>query len=181
MSPVEPDLPATPRGFVDLPLRPDVGSDLFAPPPATGIPAAPSEQDDAPLSRRAIAFAADAAGTSLAVTIALIAAAAATGRSPSLAGAPWVAAFTLGYSFVFVALPLTLFGRTVGMSLAGLVARPGPAGHRLAPAEAAGRWAGTLLTAALIGLPLLLTARDPRRPTPADRLSGRPLAREFDI
>jgi hypothetical protein len=114
------------------------------------------------------------------VTIALIAASAATGRSPSLSGLPWLAAFTLGYSFVFVVLPLTLFGRTVGMSLAGLVARPGPFGHRLTPAEAVGRWAGTLVTAALMGLPLLATARNPQRPTPADRLSGRPLARDLE-
>jgi hypothetical protein len=81
---------------------------------------------------------------------------------------------------VFVVLPLTLFGRTVGMSLAGLAAAPGPLGRRLTPGEAARRWAGTLLTAAALGLPLLWTLRDPSSITPADRFSGRPLVRDLE-
>ncbi len=134
----------------------------------------------APLSARAVAFAADLAGTSLAVTLAVIAAVTVAGRAPRLAGLPWAAAFALAYSFVFVVLPLTLFGRTVGMSLAGLAAAAGPSGRRLTPGEAARRWAGTLLAAAALGLPLLWTLRDPSSPTPADRFSGRPLVRDLE-
>jgi hypothetical protein len=136
--------------------------------------------ETAPLAARAIAFAADLAGTSLAVTLALVAAVAVTGRAPRLAGISWAAAFGVVYSFVFVALPLTLFGRTVGMSLAGLAARPGASGRGLTPAEAAKRWAGTAVSAFALGLPLLFTMRDPLRPTPADRLSGRTLVRESE-
>ena len=151
---------------------------LRGPSPDPPQPAAPADGDPAPLLRRAVAFAADCAGTSLAVTLALVGGAAATGRAPRLAGLGWAAAFALAFSFAFVALPLTLFGRTVGMSLAGLAARSGPAGRGLTPSEAARRWLGTLGAAALLGLPLLATRRDRDRPTLADRLSRRPLVRE---
>jgi uncharacterized RDD family membrane protein YckC len=182
---LSPDGPADPGGpghLVDFPLREDGRSDLFAHPLASETAEHTSQTDRsaAPLSARAIAFAADLAGTSLAVTLAVIAAVAVAGRAPRLAGLPWAAAFALAYSFVFVVLPLTLFGRTVGMSLAGLAAAPGPSGRRLTPGEAARRWAGTLLTAAALGLPLLWTLRDPSSTTPADRFSGRPLVRDLE-
>ena len=77
-----------------------------------------------------------------------------------------------------VVVPLVLFGRTVGMALAGLAARDDGTGRRLTATEAARRWAGTLATVAAVGLPLLFTARDPEAPTLADRLSGRTLARD---
>jgi hypothetical protein len=132
----------------------------------------------ATLGPRAIAFAADLSGASLAVTIALMASVAWAGRGPRLWGLVWAAAFGVLFSFVFVGLPLALFGRTVGMSLAGLAARPGPAGRVLTPLEASKRWAGTALAAISLGLPLWLGRRDPERPTLADRLSGRSLVRE---
>jgi hypothetical protein len=134
----------------------------------------------ATLGLRAIAFAADLSGASLAVTIALMAAVAWAGRGPRLPGLAWAAAFGVLFSFVFVGLPLALFGRTVGMSLAGLAARPGPVGRVLTPSEAFKRWAGTALAAISLGLPLWLGRRDPERPTLADRLSGRSLVREVE-
>jgi hypothetical protein len=134
----------------------------------------------ATLGLRAAAFAADLSGASLAVTIALMTAVAWAGRGPRLSGLVWAAAFGLLFSFVFVGLPLTLFGRTVGMSLAGLAARQGPSGRVLTPSEASRRWAGTALAAVSLGLPLWLGRRDPERPTLADRLSGRPLVREVE-
>ncbi len=167
--------------LLDLPLRGESapgGLDLPLAADAPG-PARDAAVAAAPLSARAIAFAADLAGTSLAVTLALIAGIAATGRAPRLSGLPWAAAFAIGFSFVFVCLPLTLFGRTVGMTLAGLTARPGESGRRLTPGEAARRWAGTALLVAGLGLPLLL-AGDPLRGTPADRLSGRILIRDAE-
>jgi uncharacterized RDD family membrane protein YckC len=180
LSPTEPVGPARFDPLLDLPLREDGGIGGFALPLAarTPDPTLEVERACAPLSARAIAFAADLAGTSLAVTLALMAAVASAGRAPRLAGLPWAASFGLGFSFVFVVLPLTLFGRTVGMSLAGLAARPSLSGRRLTPGEAARRWAGTAISAAAFGLPLLLTMRDPLRPTPADRLSGRTLERD---
>jgi len=175
-------------------------ADVLAEFPIHGEPALPGERADVPtaspvtqpvatseavadaasLAPRAVAFAADLAGTSLAVTLALVGAAAATGRAPRAPGLAWAGAFALTFSYAFVALPLTLFGRTVGMSLAGLVARAGAAGRSLTPAEASRRWVGTLAAAALLGAPLLFTRRDRRRPTPADRLSDRPLVRELE-
>jgi uncharacterized RDD family membrane protein YckC len=180
---LSPDAPAdsgSPGRLVDFPLREDGRTDLFADAPAPETPerAPETERSGAPLSARAVAFAADLAGASLAVTLAVIAAVAVAGRAPRLGGLPWAAAFALGYSFVFVVLPLTLFGRTVGMSLAGLTAAPGPSGRRLTPGEASRRWAGTLWAAAALGLPLLGAIRSPTSATPADRFSGRPLVRD---
>jgi hypothetical protein len=165
----------------DFPLHGD-GPGSAPLPPASSAASAPSPaapEETAPIAPRLVAFAADAAGTSLAVTLALVAAVAATGRAPRLPGLAWAAVFAFGFSFAFVALPLTLFGRTVGMSLAGLAARAGAAGRGLTPSEATRRWLGTVGAAAGLGLPLLFTRRDRMRPTPADRLSGRPLVREF--
>lgn len=166
----------------DFPLREDGRSDLFAGPSAAEQIGHPEETGTsaATLSARAVAFAADLAGTSLAVTLAVIAAVAFAGRAPRLAGLPWAAVFAVAYSFVFVVLPLTLFGRTVGMSLAGLAAAPAPSGRRLTPGEAALRWTGTFLTVATLGLLLLWTLRDSSWPTPADRLSGRPLVPDLE-
>jgi hypothetical protein len=182
LSPIE-SIDSSPAGpLVDLPLRSEALAHGFAFPLAATAADSGTEAEPpgATLASRAIAFAADLAGASLAVTLALLGAVAATGRAPSPGGLPWVAAFGLGFSFVFVVLPLTLFGRTVGMSLAGLAARAGPSGRRLTTGEAARRWAGTAMTALALGLPLLFTARDPLRPTPADRMSGRTLARDID-
>ena len=163
--------------LADFPLGADAGVPAVpaAAPPA---PAAETSEPVAPLSGRALAFAADLAGTSLAVTLALMAAVAVIGKAPRPSGLPWAAAFGVVFSFVFVALPLALFGRTVGMSLAGIAAAPGPAGRGLTPSEAARRWAGTAATALTFGLALITTVRDPLRPTPADRMSGRALVRE---
>ena len=159
-------------GFPVLPEIPSHGE--------TAASGAAGGEAAAGLGPRAVAFAADLAGASLAVTLTLVAAAAATGRGPRLRGLPWAAAFGVGFSFFFVALPLMLFGRTVGMSLAGLSARPGGPGRRLTVGEAGRRWLGTALAAVAAGIPLLFTGRDPARPTPADRWSGRPLVKETE-
>jgi len=169
---------SSPETLVDFPLEPAGGlAEIAVPEPA---PADGRAETIATIPARLFAFAADLAGTSLAVTLALMGAVAASGRAPRISGLLWAAAFGLGFSFVFVVMPLTLFGRTVGMSLAGLSASAGPAGRGLSPAEAARRWTGTAATALGLGLPLLWTARDRSRPTPADRLSARVLVREAE-
>jgi hypothetical protein len=160
--------------FADLPLRPEPPLDLAA--PRTGAIALPS--GTASLSDRAIGVAADAATAVLLVLVALLGAFAARGRTPRFEGLGWAAAFALDVSFFATVVPLVLFGRTVGMSLAGLVARDDGAGRHLTPSEAARRWVGTLLTLAGLGVPLFWTARDPEAPTLADRLSGRTLVRD---
>lgn len=174
------DLPEDPRTgpLADFPLRREGLAEVFETPPAD--PAEWARSDAAPLSARAASFAADAAATSLAVTLALLAAVISTGRAPRLMGLPWAAVFAVYFSFFFVVTPLILFGRTVGMALAGLSAFPAASGRRLTPSEAIRRWAGTAFCAAALGIPLFFTLRDRERPTPADRLSGRPLTRDVE-
>jgi RDD family protein len=163
------------RPLTDFPLRAEPTSDLASPAPAGP---ASSATGLAYLPDRAIGTAADAAVSILLVLAGLLAAYAARGRTPQFAGLGWASLFALYVSFFVVVVPLVLFGRTVGMALAGLIARDDGAGRRLTPAEASRRWAGTLATVAAVGLPLFFTARDPEAPTPADRLSGRTLARD---
>jgi uncharacterized RDD family membrane protein YckC len=182
VSPLEHAVAPSSGGLLDLPLRADQAPAGFGLPiAAETVDTAPEvEPESAPLFARTIAFAADLAGTSLAVTLALMAAVTVCGRAPRLSGLPWAALFGLEFSFFFVVLPLTLFGRTVGMSLAGIAARPGRSGRPLTPGEASRRWAGTVISTAALGIPVLLTARDRLRPTPADRLSGRTLVRDTE-
>ena len=167
--------------LADLPLRGSPGDDVWA-----GLPDAPpaSEPRRAPragspaMGRRAMAFAADAALVFLVIAAALLGSQFGTGRGTPLSGLPWAAAFALYFSFFAIVLPLLLFGRTLGLALVGLRVREGLRGRGLSLSEAAARWVGTLATAASLGLPLLWTLRDPELPTPAARLSGRPLAGE---
>lgn len=168
------DADEAPDPLNDFPLRPEPPLDLATLPGRS----AGAESGLASLPDRALGTAADAATSILLVLAALLAAYAARGRTPEFSGLGWAAAFTLYVSFFATVLSLVLFGQTVGMALAGLIVRDDGAGRRLTPAEAARRWAGTLVTLAALGLPLLWTARDADAPTPADRLSGRTLVRD---
>jgi hypothetical protein len=159
----------------DFPLRPEPPLDLGAPTLAASprLPASPGL-----LSDRALGTAADVATSLLVVLVALLAAFAVRRATPRITGLGWTAIFALIVSFCAIVVPLVLFGRTVGMALAGLVARDEGSGRQLTPSEAARRWVGTLATVAGIGLPLLWTVRDLAASTPADRLSGRTLVRD---
>jgi hypothetical protein len=160
----------------DFPLRPEPPLDLGRTSPAEPPPAIPSGV--ASLPDRALGTAADVATSLLVVLVALLAAFAVRGRTPRISGLGWAALFALCVSFVAIAVPLVLFGRTVGMALAGLIARDDGAGRHLTPSEAARRWVGTLLSVAGLGVPLLWTLSNAAAPTPADRLSGRSLVRD---
>ena len=108
MSPTERADATAADPLADLPIHSEGPAGRFAEPLAVRevegeIDAA---AETAPLTSRAVAFAEDLAGTSLAVTLALVAAVAVTGRAPRLPGISWAAAFGVVYSFVFVALPL---------------------------------------------------------------------------
>lgn len=159
----------------DFPLHGDAGVDALAAAPAreAALPAVLSGRV-APLSARATAAAADAAVSLLLAAFAILAARLVTGRSPRPAGIAWAAGFVVYLSLFATVPPLVLFGKTVGMALAELSARP-EAGAGLPAAAAARRWLGTLVTAATAGLALLWTRSDARAPTPADRLSGHAL------
>lgn len=168
--------PEAERALNDFPLRAEPPLDL-ASADASETTAAP-ESGLASLPDRAIGAAADTATSILIVLVALLAAFAARDRTPRISGLGWAALFALTVSFFAVVVPLILFGRTVGMALAGLVAKDQGVGRRLTPAQAVRRWAGTLITIAGAGLPLLWSLRDADAPTPADRLSGRTLVRD---
>jgi hypothetical protein len=163
------------ESFEDFPLRPETGLESLpepdAAPPAEGARRAGA----ATLGPRLTAAAADATVVLLLAALALLGARVLTGAVPRPSGVPWALAFVLYLSLFATVPPLVLFGRTVGMAIADLTARSGDDGGMPAGAAVA-RWSGTLATAATAGLVLLWTRRDPERPTPADRFSGRPLA-----
>jgi hypothetical protein len=171
--------------LADFPLDQSPGKDLWdgLPEPPAELHAsrersAPATPVAASFGRRAVAFGADAALVLLILAGALLGAELVTGQDMRLSGLPWAGAFALYFSFFAVVLPLLLFGRTLGLALAGLRVREVGRVHGLTLSEAAARWVGTLASAAALGLPLLWTARDPGLPTLADRLSGRPLVGE---
>jgi hypothetical protein len=165
--------PETP--LLDLPLSTGA-DDLFAalPAGAAGKNAQPDSGAAARMVSRARAFAADAATILLLVAAAMLSATALRGAALSAAAFGWAAVFALYLSFFATVLPLTLFGRTLGMAVADLTARPAGS-PRLRSSEGIQRWIGTVATAAALGIPILFTVRDPAAPTPADRFSGRPL------
>ena len=132
----------------------------------------------AALSLRAMAVAADLAAVVLGVSLPIVAAAALRERWPTPAGLLWAAAFGVSLSLAATVAALFLFGRTPGMALCGLRIRADEAGVRPTAGQAARRFLGTALSLAALGAPLLLTMRDPDAPTPADRLSGRPLTED---
>ncbi|HSS43835.1 MAG TPA: RDD family protein [Thermoanaerobaculia bacterium] len=162
---------------MDLPLR--GGEADFSLPLASENSVASSEPPPvASLSARWPAFAADAAAAVLLTLAALLSAMVWRAGMPRVPGLIWAAVFIVYLSGFATILPLTLFGKTVGMALTGLSARDERGSQRLTLGQAAQRWAGTLLTAATLGAPLLWTMSSFETPTPADRLSGRPLVKD---
>ena len=161
--------------LVDLPLRTDEEPPS---PPVQENWESDSAGRAAGLGLRAGAFAADAATILLLVFATVLGAREFTGVLPSTAGLPWAGAFLLLLSFFTTVFPLMLFGKTVGMALAGLTVSPRGPSRRLRAEEAVQRWLGTLVTTATVGLPLLWTGQDSQRPTPADRWSGRSLVQD---
>jgi RDD family protein len=168
-----------PRSLDDFPLHDGDPGELFSARETRGaIGVAPLRERVAPLSARCTAAAADSAAILLVAALAILGARMATGLSPRLSGVAWVLGFLVPLSLFATVPALILFGKTVGMALVELSAIPQAPGVRVSPSGAFRRWLGTLGTVAAVGLPLLWTARDPQAPTPADRLSGHPLALE---
>jgi hypothetical protein len=126
----------------------------------------------APLAARFSAAAADGAAVLLLTALAILAARLRTGASPGPSGLLWMGAFVLYLSAFATIVPIVAFGRTIGMALADLSARPETGTPGVPAAAAFRRWLGTLATAATGGLLLFWTARNAEAPTPADRLSG---------
>jgi len=169
--------------LVDLPL----GESAPAAPARAPLPSAPvavevaeeepAREGTAPLSSRFGALAADAAFVLLLTAAPLLAATAGPARSLAPAGLWWTAAFAVYLSFFATVVPLTLFGKTVGMALTGLTARGDAETPPLTFAESSRRWLGTVIAVAGLGAPLLV-GREPGLPSVADRLARRPLVYE---
>lgn len=167
-----------PSSLDDFPLHgaaPGRAASSPSPSPSPSPAASRPVPAAAPLGARWSAAAADAAALLLLAAIAILAARVATGVTPRPSGIAWALGFVLYLSFFATVPPLMLFGKTVGMALADLSARPPSIGAGLSASAALRRWIGTAATAAAAGLPLLWTASSPDAPTPADRLSGRAL------
>lgn len=163
------------ESFQDFPLHSEVELEPFSAPDAVPADDAARPSGAASLGPRLTAAAADAAVVLLLAALALLGARVLTGAVPRPSGVPWALGFVVYLSLFATVPPLVLFGRTVGMAIADLTARSeDDAGMPVS--AAARRWSGTAATAATAGLVLLWTRRDPGRPTPADRFSGRPLA-----
>ena len=132
----------------------------------------------APVSLRWLAATADLAAVMLGVSLPIVAAAAVAGRWPTPRGLAWAALFAVTCSFGTTVAALFLFGRTPGMTLAGLILESDATGPRPTFGQATRRWLGTALCAATLGLPVLLAKGGGEGLTPADRLSGRRLVEE---
>ena len=171
--------PADSGPLVDLPLGAAPVAAAAAPLPAGPVEVAevePPREGTAPLRSRIGALAADVAFVLLLTAAPLLAATAGPARALSPEGLWFTGAFAIYLSFFATAIPLALFGKTVGMALTGLTAR-GDSEAPLTMRESSRRWIGTLIALAGLGIPLLI-GREPGLPSVADRLAGRPL--EFE-
>lgn len=133
--------------------------DLFEPEPrapAAVLPGARSAapREPAPLSARFLAGLADLA-VHLALAVSLLFGSRLLGVEAGFGDWPALALFLLVFSFLYTVLPLAFWGQTPGMAWAGLVARAA-GGESLTFGQTARRWLASLLTAALLGLPVLL-------------------------
>lgn len=119
------------------------------------------------IGRRLAAGAADLL-MHLAVAVLALAGCRYLGVVPALRDWPAGAVFLLSFSFLYTVVPLAFWGRTLGMTWAGLTAESSE-GEPLSFDQTARRWLGALLTLATLGLALLvaLTGR-----SLSDRLSG---------
>lgn len=141
--------PVEEPGAPDLERRPAAPD---RPPEAT--PTERPARHRAPLSARFLAGLADLA-VHLALAVALLFGARLLGVEAGFGDWPALALFLLVFSFFYSVLPLAFWGQTPGMAWAGLVARSA-GGESLTFGQTGRRWLAALLTATLLGLPVLL-------------------------
>jgi uncharacterized RDD family membrane protein YckC len=152
--PPVPAVPAAPRRPAPVPVAPA--------PKAAAPPAKEMEEDEgtpgrAGLGSRLAAGLADLLVHAAIAAVALVGARL-LGANPTPAEWPPMVIFLLSFSFLYTILPLAFWGQTLGMTWAGLLSRNRD-GEPLTFDQTARRWFGGLLTAATLGLPLLLAGR----------------------
>jgi hypothetical protein len=134
----------------------------------TGAAGAPARGPvPAPFSARLLAALADL-GVHLLVAAVGWGGAAVAGVRIGVPELPAFAVFLLSFSFLYSVVSLAFWGRTPGMAAAGVVSR-GDGGQPLTFGQTGLRWLAAVLTALLLGLPLLLAVTGRSLP---DRLSG---------
>lgn len=172
--------PAPPPALLDT-GKPDRFAPLPRPQPVPEPPSYAPFDEDAAAEARPVSRSPGPAPFSAR----LVAALADLGVHAAAAGAGWLgtlllgarldaadlsalAVYLLAFSFLYSVVSLAFWGRTPGMTAAGVVAR-GPGDAPLTFGQTGLRWLAGVLTAVLLGLPLLvaITGR-----SLADRLSG---------
>lgn len=148
--PLEERPPAEPAAAEELVSVVEEG----APPVAPTRRHAAGHPPAATLGQRLIAGLADL-GVCSGVLVILLLVLLALGVRPVAADWPAALLFLLTFSFLYAVLPLAFWGRTPGMALAGL-RKSSRDGRPLSFRQAILTWLGTVLTVALVGLPLLM-------------------------
>jgi uncharacterized RDD family membrane protein YckC len=143
-----------------MPLRP--APVPAAPAPKASAPAERAEEEQGASGRAGLVSRLAAGLADLLVHAAIVAVALAgarlLGATPTLSEWPPIAIFLLSFSFLYTILPLAFWGQTLGMTWAGLLSR-NKDGEPLTFDQTARRWFGGLLTAATLGLPILVAGR----------------------
>lgn len=92
----------------------------------------------------------------LAVALAALTGARLLGVEPDLHLLPGVVLFVVAFSFVYHVFPLLFWSRTPGMASAHLITR-NPSGQTLTAWQSTLRWAGSLGTVLLAGIPMIVS------------------------
>jgi uncharacterized RDD family membrane protein YckC len=92
------------------------------------------------------------------------------GAEPTVAAWAPLGLFLLVFSFLYTVIPLAFWGRTPGMTRAGIYAAHGDR-EPLTFGQTGVRWVASLFSLALLGLPSLLALTSEQRSL-VDRLSG---------
>lgn len=137
--------------------------------------AAPSMARVARLGERCRSGLADL-GLHLAVGLAALVGADLLGARPDMSDFPAVGLFLLAFSLFYTTVPLAFWGATPGMAWAGLACRA-PGEQTLTFSQTVRHWLGSLLTLALLGLPILLGVGG--RAALSDRMAGTQTFREL--
>lgn len=93
-----------------------------------------------------------------AVAVGIVLGTRAMGVKPTLDEWPAVLLFLMAFSFLYAVVPLAFWGHTLGMAWAGITSRNRD-GEPLSFDQTTRRWAGSILTLATLGLPLLFARR----------------------
>lgn len=172
--PVREAMPVADSSIADdppAPLRPQPVPDLpfdDPEPEVEGVEEAPGEPVPAALGSRLSAGLTDLA-VMVAVGLVMWLGSRWMGLEPTWEQAPAPILFLLLFSALYTVIPLAFWGRTPGMTRAGLLARTAD-GEPLTFGQTGRRWLGGVLTVALLGLPVLLALGEGG--SLADRMSG---------